>query len=312
MKNNIYAAVDIGTNTILMVIATRSSDRNIEIITNEHSIARLGEGVDKTGLICEKAVQRAEKILSEYRKICGNYHVTDIRVCATSAIRDAQNSSEVRKRLGSVIDTEVETISGLEEARLSFLGTVENEDESAVVIDIGGGSTEIIKSSIKNIFDDQIKNRISLQTGAVRITERFLKLSPPSADDIDAARVDIIRELNKVTFKADDAKIYAVAGTPVTIASAALGLKTFNYSKVHGYVLKRDVLEDISSKFKVATVVELVNNYGIPPKRADLICAGTLILETILDHLDRTNCTVSAHGLRYGILKKMMIDSDNN
>jgi exopolyphosphatase/guanosine-5'-triphosphate,3'-diphosphate pyrophosphatase len=312
MKNKIYAAVDIGTNTILMVIAMKNSDNNVEIITNEHSIARLGEGVDQTGIICEKAVRRAENILSEYRKICDKYNVTDLRVCATSAIRDAQNSSDVRKRLGSVIDAEIETISGFEEARLSFLGTVENEDETAVVIDIGGGSTEIIKSSVKNIFDDQIENRISLQTGAVRITERFLKLSPPSSNDIDAARDDIIRELKKLTFDADVATIYAVAGTPVTIASAALGLKTYDYSKVQGYILKRDILDEVFFLFKAATVDELITDYGIPPKRADLICAGTLILETILNKFNKSQCIVSAHGLRYGILKKMMIDSDNN
>jgi len=312
MKNKIYAAVDIGTNTILMLIASKNSNNKIEVITNEHSIARLGEGVDQTGLICEDAVHRAENILAGYKIICNKYHVTDIRVCATSAIRDAQNSSDVRNRLGRVIEAEVETISGLEEARLSFIGTVENDDDSALVIDIGGGSTEVIKSSVKNIFDDQIENRISLQTEAVRITERFLKNSPPASEDINTARKSIIKELGKLTFNADDAIIYAVAGTPVTIASAALGLKIFDYSKVHGYVLNRDTLEEIFSKFKAATVDELIKDYGIPPKRADLICAGTLILETILDKFNKSKCVVSAHGLRYGILKKMMFDSNSN
>lgn len=299
---NRYAAIDIGTNTILMMIAELDQNKQLRVVHDIHKIARLGEDLGENGYICDAAIERAKTILIEYKEICTKEQVSKIRICATSAMRDASNSDFVKEEFGNIFQTELNIISGLEEAKLSFLGTVEASEKSTV-IDIGGGSTELILGENYNF-----NKRISMQLGAVRLTEQFFSSQPPKANEIEKAieEIDSILNSNKDNFRSD--KVYAVAGTPTTLAYVYQNMDTYILDKIHNYLLDTNIISELIDKFKVSDNNTLINKYHIHPKRADLILAGTLILERIMKYLKTDIVSVSAYGLRYGILKDLIFN----
>lgn len=297
--NKRYTAIDIGTNTILMLIAEKSPDGAILPIADENSIARLGEGVDKTGKINENAIKRASSILKQYKKLTDKYSVSSIRIAGTSALRDAKNAKDVREKLENIIETKIDIIPGIREAELSFLGVVRDASPS-VVIDIGGGSTEIISGK-----DKELSDRNSLNIGAVRITERIFGNHPPSKTEISKA-IDIIdSELSENISEIYEGKYYAVAGTPTTIAAIVMELKEYDDDKVNGFILTTENTEKVFDHFLELSVDDISNKFNIHPKRADVITAGTLILIRIMKFFSVKNLIVSSHGLRYGIIKEM-------
>lgn len=292
------AGIDIGTNTILMTIAEKKADESLEILCDEHSIARLGEKTDNTTWISPDAISRAVNILKNYKNICDNEQVDEIQIVTTSAMRDAKNGEEVRYVLENTIQSKIKIISGEEEARLSFLGTVENE-LPASVIDIGGGSTEVISGTIEELTF--IK---SLKIGAVRLTERFFNVDCLTEDMVIAAKAVIKNEfksnIQKEFFKGN---LYAVAGTPTTIAAVCLNLKEYDFNKVNGYILSKDSINHVLDLFLRFKPEEISKKYNIHPLRADVITAGTIILSEAMEYLNIERCIVSALGLRFGIIK---------
>jgi exopolyphosphatase / guanosine-5'-triphosphate,3'-diphosphate pyrophosphatase len=298
MKTNRIAAIDIGTNTILMVIGEKAHDGKLIILRDEHDIARLGEGVDSNKLIQPIAIERAKKILTKYKAICDSLQVDKIVAAGTSALRDSSNKDEVCWEFASILNSEINIIPGETEANLSFLGTAEGLSPS-LVLDIGGGSTEFIYGK-----DNHVESKISLQMGVVRITERIFRgTHPPSPDNLIEASGIISKELAKVEIPKNKYKFYAVAGTPTTIAAMALNLKEYDYQAIHGFILKKEELDRIYNIFLSSSINDLIEIYGIHPKRADVITAGALILKEAMNYLKLDECIVSAHGLRYGILK---------
>jgi len=206
-----FASIDIGTNTILMLIGEIKNNKIVRILNDEHSIARLGENVDASGIIQTSAIKRAGNILRHYYDLCSSLKVSQIRIVATSALRDAFNKDFVLAEFKKYINPEIEIISGEEEAELSFLGTVEDSSES-IVIDIGGGSTEFIFGKNNNV-----NHRISTQIGAVRLTERFFKNHPPDTTQISLLNKYVRNELKNKLPNIQSSLCYAVAGTPTTI-----------------------------------------------------------------------------------------------
>ncbi|MBM2815891.1 MAG: Ppx/GppA phosphatase [Ignavibacteria bacterium] len=304
MKNMKAAGIDIGTNTILMVIGRKLGDGSYEIIRDEHKIARLGEGSHKTGSINEEAAGRAKTILKNYRRILDDEGVIKIRAAGTAALRDAGNGPEILARLSDTIGCQIEIISGEQEAEFSFRGATEGntgERETkitqAIVIDIGGGSTEIIQGT-----DRKILYRVSLPIGSVRLTEKFFTNHPPAKTYEEQARTEIRNFLLKEKQFQTGCPVYAVAGTATTFASAALRQTTFNYAEVDGYLLRKEMLDEIINRFLVISVEQIINDYGIHPKRADVITMGGIILSEILSLLKTGQCIVSCKGLRYGLL----------
>jgi len=298
--NKKYAAIDIGTNTILMLIAEKDEYGKLSVITDEHSIARLGEGVDKTRIINDDAIGRAKEILQNYNEIIKKHNVENVRIVGTSSLRDAKNSQEVIAKLEAAIGYKIEVISGIKEAELSFLGAIDDKQPS-VVIDIGGGSTEIIFGKDKHLI-----GRNSIDLGAVRITERIFGEHPPAKNKIVLAQDILNNELKKNISKEYSGKYYAVAGTPTTLAAIVQNLEEYDYEKVNGYELSKDVTENIFNQFLNMRVEDIVKQFNIHPKRADVITAGTLILITIMDHFSIESVIVSSHGLRYGVMKSMV------
>jgi len=298
--NQTIASVDIGTNTVLLTIADVSpSHRTLQVLEDIHSIARLGQNVDSSGVIHEDSILRAQNILEKYRTMCEDQGVSVIKAVGTSCLRDASNRQYVCERLSDSIGTQVEVISGDEEARLCFLGTVEN-DFPATIVDIGGGSTEIISGK-----DGVIEFRMSIDMGAVRLTERYLKKLPATNADLQCAVADIQNALSSLPDSAAVYDIRAVAGTPTTLAAMVLQLTQFEATLINNYQLSYTDIDTIARKLSELSIDEIVQLPGVHPKRADILLAGVLILKEIMKFAGKTSCSVSTKGLRYGVLKQL-------
>ncbi len=298
-----FAAIDIGTNTILLLIARKIDAGNFKILREEHSVARLGEGIggkSEIKRISPAAAERAEKILAKYKSICDEHGVSRLKVAGTSALRDAANQEEVKERLSKAIGEKIRVISGNEEARLSYLGAVEDGGDN-LVIDIGGGSVEVIVGEGSEVID-----RVSLQIGAVRLKENVLASQPCQESHITRAREIINESLAEVDFKFERPTIYAVAGTPTTLAAIAQNLKEYDRDKVHGYILQIGKIEEIFDVLKSMSAEDIAREYNLHPFRADVITSGTLILLETLRRFGAESCKVSANGLRTGVIKSMI------
>jgi len=289
------ASIDIGTNTILLLIA-EFIDSKLEIIEDYHNIARLGEGLDKSGYISESAISRALKILEFYSERIEFHNIKTIEIVATSAMRDANNSFEVKRSLESIIKSNIYIIEGKEEAKYSFIGSIE-DDKLNTVIDIGGGSTEIITGKSNEIY-----NITSLQTGAVRLSERNNLFYPFSVE----AQTNADDELNKIY---DEVKgfqfgeVIAVAGTPNTLGQINLGLKEYSREKLHNYRMSSSALDNVIEVIKNNPKEFLVEEYGVHSNRADIILGGALVLQKLLQISKKQSFTISANGLRFGVAK---------
>lgn len=296
-------AIDIGTNTLLMLIA--DIDHGLRVISDHHRIARLGEKVKETKVISDEACGRAKSILADYRSICQKHNVEKLRICGTSALRDAVNRIEIIEELSTVIQHPIELISGEEEASLSYFGSIEKNDNNLLdnnfLIDIGGGSTELIVGTNESIL---FKNSIDI--GAVKITEMFFDKHPPEKNKIKLANEYVFESLTDIQNNLSNHTIYAVAGTPTTIAAVSLGLKEFDSEKIDGYFLTIEELDKCIQIFCQHDVEDLVKKYHIHQGRADLILAGSLILMNIFTKYSINGTLVSTKGLRYGIMKSMM------
>lgn len=296
----IAAAIDIGTNTLLLTVGERLPDCTVRILRDEHSIARLGAGVDAAGNIGREAIGRAAEILRRYRNICDEADVNLVAAVGTSALRDAANRDEVCAELGSVIGTEIRIIDGETEAALSFSGSVECA-ESAIVLDIGGGSTEIIAGR-----GGTIEYRTSMNIGAVRLTERFFGSFPP-APEMVAAVSEAISEQLPVGIPAYP--MTAVAGTPTTLAAIALELQVFSPEKVHNFHLTLETVRSLAEMLLRKPLPEILALPGVHPQRADILPAGALILKVAMEKFGYSHCTVSTRGLRFGVLEEMLNSS---
>lgn len=297
------AAIDIGTNTILMVIGEKFPDGSISILKDEHSIARLGEGLDKTGVINPDALQRAVSILQNYKTICSEFNVENVSLIGTSAMREAKNKSYVSNEIYKIFDKQVDIVSGEEEAGLSFSGAVEFEnfaDKQNLVIDIGGGSTEFITG-----FGTEVKFNKSLPVGSVKLTERYFNNHPPAKNSIEAAIENLRHYLTGIDKELFTGKFFGVAGTATTIAAVFMKLHDFEIDKVHGKIIKLYEIEKIFEQFCQSEIRQIIEELHVNPKRADLITAGTLILIESMRHLKKEEITISSRGLRFGILYKM-------
>lgn len=293
-----YAGIDIGTNTLLLLIMSKDMDGRVTILHDEHRIARLGEGINQTGSIAQSAIQRARLILEEYAAILSQYHGIQVRAIATSAMRDATNAQVVKAELEQALGFPIEIISGLEEASLTFLGSRE-EFPNPVIIDIGGGSTEIMQ--LKN----DVEAFMSLDIGAVRLSDQFIKQLPIEKDALNQAQ-SYLREMLGVCSISTDSTIIATAGTPTTLAAMDLCIDDLSSPNIHGHELSIQKIASMSDRLLSSTLEEILLIPGVHPQRADILPAGTLILLMILKQLQAKSCIVSKKGLRFGIVQSMM------
>jgi len=279
MAEELYAAVDCGTNSVRLLVCRRSGGRLIELDRRLH-LTRLGQGVDATGRFHADALARTLAAMADFGAELDERGVRHRRVVATSAARDAANSAEffagVRARLG--VDAEV--IPGEEEARLSYAGALSALPEVAqpvLVMDIGGGSTELVPGS-----DVGPTRAVSLNVGSVRLRERTLHSDPPAPGEIGAARdqVDALLDSCGIDF-ASVASWVGVGGTVTSLSALAQGLPSYDRALVHGSVLTRADLAALTGRLLELPVAQVVKLPTMVPGRADVICAGALICATV-------------------------------
>jgi exopolyphosphatase / guanosine-5'-triphosphate,3'-diphosphate pyrophosphatase len=298
------AVVDLGTNTTRLLVAD-VQDGRLEELEKQTTITRLGQGVDATGRLADEAMNRVRETLDGYRQTIDRLNAEDVIAVATSAMRDADNGPEFRDELNRRYGIDARTISGDEEARLTFLGAtsgrtaVAESPASAVVIDIGGGSTEYVVGS--NGADPHF--HVSAQMGSRRHTERFLQSDPPTHEELEALAADvrrIIEENVPEEIRERTAEGIAVAGTATTLAAIDLELDPYDPEKVHGYRLGLAAAERIQAMLAALPVEERRKVTGLHPDRAPVIVAGVTILVESIRAFDLDEIEISESDILQG------------
>jgi exopolyphosphatase/guanosine-5'-triphosphate,3'-diphosphate pyrophosphatase len=297
------ASIDIGTNTILLLIA-KVEEGKLKPLFEMETIVRLGEGVQKNGVLSEEAMKRGFQTLAQYLVQCQTMGVQKIFAVGTSALREAKNSDHFLKMIQEKLDLSIEIISGEEEAQLSFLAVARDLKElkkSTLVIDVGGGSTEFILGK-----GDQITQWVSLPLGSVRFTEQFLFSEPAQKGEWEIMEGEIRKLLPKIPHPQGPLSLVAVGGTATTLASVEQGLAEFIPEKIHHFVLKKEALRNQLHLFRSKTIDERRKIPGLPPARADVILVGGAILYMAMEELKCESVLISCHGLRNGLLYKRL------
>ena len=297
------ASIDIGTNTILLLIA-EGEEGALKPLLEKETIVRLGEGLQKSGILSEEAMERGSQTLDQYLKECQKMGVQRIFAAGTSALREAKNTGDFLKMVEAKLDLSIEIISGEEEAQLSFLAVardLEDPEKTILVVDVGGGSTEFVLGK-----GNQISHWVSLPVGSVRFTEQFLLSDPVRQEEWVNMENEIIKGLGKVPPPQKPFTMVAVGGTATTLASVELGLEHFIYEKLHHFVLGRKALKCQLDLYRSKTIEERRKIPGLFPDRADVILAGGAILYGAMEKLECPSVLISCHGVRYGLLYKRL------
>jgi len=296
---NRYAILDMGTNSIkFLLFSINEGKANTIIDTN--NISRLGEGLQKTGMISNEAMDRNIKVLEDFIKTAREYKVKDIIAVGTMCLRTAKNRDVFLKRVKDELNLEIAVIPGEEEARLSYLAvlsTIGKTDKNVVVFDTGGGSTEFIFGKGTDLND-----RISLNLGAIHPTEEFL-LSDPVRDI----------ELNKMlTYMADffskkiETKkadyLVGIGGTVTSMGAVMHKMVEYDPDIIQGSEMSLKEVQNQIKLYQNKTIEERKQIPGLQPKRADVILAGAGIIKTIMEIFEVETFTISDRGLRHGLM----------
>ncbi len=300
-----FATIDIGTNSVLLLVAERGADGKLKAVLERAEITRLGRGVDATRRLSAEGQEDTLKVLEAFAREARGAGAEGIAVTATSAARDAQNGAEFLAAAQARAGLTVEIISGEQEAQLSYASAWADFGAAAaekplVVIDIGGGSTELIYG--EEGAAGKVGYRHSFDVGSVRLTERFVRADPPSPDEQKAVRAHLRETFAALPRPPSGFRMVGVAGTVTTLFALQHKLATYDPAKVHGGTLTITQLDALAKKLCALPLAERQKLPGLQPKRADVICAGALILLTAMEKLASLQCWVSDRGLRWGLL----------
>jgi len=299
------AALDIGTNTVLLLVADIDAGGTIHPVRHLQRFPRLGKDVDRNGSIHPEAFERLVAVIDEYAAVARTLNAERIVACATSALRDAANREDLLAYVKSKTGIMPEVLSGADEALLTFRGGLSGlagAGGMAAVIDVGGGSTEI-SYGMERASRGEDLYRVSFQLGSVRLTERFFRHDPPARDELRSAGELIGEECSKFgAVGPADALLVGVAGTATTLACLDQGLMEFDVGKVRGYVLSRERIGRWQERLSRLTTGEIRALSAATEGRADILTAGVLILHGFMERLGWEALTVSERGLRYGII----------
>ena len=298
---NKYGIVDIGTNTILLLVVAFDENGNMEFIHHAEKMPRIGRDVDDKKNIGNGSFLKTADIIKDYKKISDSFNVDKLIAVGTSALRDAHNSEEFVEFIYTETAVRIEIISGSDEAYWSYRGALSflkvDSDQYYSVVDIGGGSTEIITGKGNDVI-----NNISLDIGAVRLTERYFKSDPPALNEIDGAKIFLYSEFEKLnSFKIISTSFVGVAGTITTLAMIDRGEHEIILEHINGYRLSFASISNILDSMKKLTADDIEKKYFVKKGRSDIIFAGALILHSLMETFNIPSIMTSINGLRYGI-----------
>jgi len=293
-------AVDIGTNTVRLLVADCSAARFDEVARHV-TITRLGQDVDGSGVLHPDAIGRTLGVLREYGTILDALEVGPRRAVATSAVRDVANADEFLDVAAALVGVRPEVISGEIEARLAFRGATSacrapaGDGEAILVIDIGGGSTEFVAGFTEPVYS------VSVDVGSVRLTERHLATSPPPGPAMARAHRHVADLLEAGLELPPVGRVIGVAGTYTTLVATHLGLPQYDRAAVDGAELTDQDLRGLVERLAVLTVDEIAQIPSMDPGRAPVILGGAIIAELALAAAGHNRLTVSENDILDGI-----------
>ena len=309
MSEAAIAALDLGTNSTRLLVATPTGDGDIDTLVRRNTITRLGQGVDATGSLAPEAIARVVACLKDYRSDLDTHRVEHLRVAATSAARDAANREDFFDQVEDVVGRRPELLSGDEEGRLSFVGATRGLGPAQgpfLVVDIGGGSTEFVVGA----GADEVGGALSVDVGCVRLTEKFLLHDPPQPEELSAAislvdtyLEDVRRELPTVS---EVRTLVGVAGTITTVAAVELGLAEYDRDLIHHFRLTRDAAEDVFRTLATEARADRIHNPGLEEARADVIVGGCCVLVAILRRFGFDEMVVSEADILDGLVLSLV------
>ena len=293
------AIIDIGSNSIKFFVGELAEDKTIKTVLDTNDIARLGEDLDKTGMINPEPMKRNVEAVARFAQQARELGADQIVAVGTMALRKASNSAEFVKKVKEACDVDVNIIPGEEEARLSYLAILSGlpvGDEDLVIFDTGGGSTEFIYG-----HGTELIKRFSVNLGSVRITENYLKADPVSAEDVKAAIAQIDKEFAEAGVEGSPKKLVGMGGTVTSMGAVKHKMVKYDPDVIQGSTLTRADIEEQIKEYSSRTVEQRKELPGLQPKRADVILAGACILKVITDRLGCDALTISDRGVRHGL-----------
>lgn len=300
------ATIDIGTNTTLLLVARVSPDRTLHLVEERAEITRLGRGIGAGGALGAEGIARTLAALQEFTTVARR-HQAKIAAIGTEALRRAPNSAAFLEPAAEIIGKPIEVIDGAREAALTFEAVADAFPAALAgaltVVDIGGGSTEIVIA-----VGGDVTFNVSLPLGSVRLTERFIHHDPPRLEELAALTAAVDAALVAVPFRAagvPPATLVGVAGTVTSLAAMAEALVSYDPARVHGYRLSQAALADQIARLRVGTQAARERIIGLDPRRADVILAGALILQRIAAAAGAGEVQVSDRGIRWGLMHEL-------
>ncbi len=302
-------AIDMGTNSTRLLVADvdgSGAGARLETLDRRMHITRLGQGVDAARRLRPEAIERTLTVLREYKAALDELGVEALRAVATSAARDAADTEAFFGPVTELLGQEPELLSGEEEARLSFLGATAGLDEPApyLVVDIGGGSTELVCGT------SEPEGLISLDMGCVRTTEQYLESDPPTPEELSQA-VQMARlhltDADRVIPDAHEAKtLIGLAGTVTTVAAVEMGIPEYDPDKIHHFRLSREAAEDVFRTLATESAEKRSHNPGLEPGRVDVIVGGTAVLVSVMRHYEFDEMLVSEADILDGLVRSQV------
>jgi exopolyphosphatase / guanosine-5'-triphosphate,3'-diphosphate pyrophosphatase len=294
------AVVDIGTNSTRLLVAEVDGG-SVRALERRSKVTRLGRGVDLSGQLSDEAIEAVCEAIADYVAIYEEAEVSTVTAIATSAVRDAENGAAFIAELRERFALSARVLGGEEEARLTYLGATAEAppSEPTLVIDIGGGSTELIVGT-----GGEISFHTSLQLGVVRHTERHLSSDPPTVTELEALATDARGSIEAAAAGLagnSPAAGIAVAGTPTSLAAVEMELDPYDSQRVHGQTLSLETIQHLLSLLASAPLAERREIPGMHPDRAPTIVAGVVILVETMRAFGLERIRVSEHDILYGV-----------
>jgi exopolyphosphatase/guanosine-5'-triphosphate,3'-diphosphate pyrophosphatase len=300
------AAVDCGTNSTRLLIV----DEACTVLARDMRITRLGQRVDRLHRLQPAAVARTLEVLQGYRTTMDREQVARARLVATSAVRDATNGESFLRSAQDIVGVEAELLSGSEEGMLSYLGATHeltDDGSTVVVVDIGGGSTELVLKP-----GDAVRS-VSMDIGCVRLTERYLGSDPPTAEEVSTAIVAIDAELNRAVRTVPElerlsrgTRLVGLAGTVSTLAMLELSLVAYDRARIHRAALTREAVERWCRVLGAESVASRAKRASLPAGRRDVIFGGALVLRELMRKLQFAECRVSESDILDGLVMTLL------
>ena len=305
---NRVAAIDVGTNSTRLLVAEEAAD-GFRSLERRMTITRLGQGVDRRRLLAPEALERTLSTIADYAATCGEYGVERIRVTGTSAVRDAHNRNEFFEGVLRLTGSEPELLTGEAEARATFLGALSDLDEQGpfLVVDIGGGSTELILGT------HEPERLVSLDVGCVRMLEKHLDSDPPTESEMGALKAEVEEALMGAREQLEvpsGARVIGVAGTVTQLATLKAGIPVYDPDVNHHSVLSHGDVRRLARRLGSLPYELRRNVKGLETGRVDVIVAGAAILLAVMETFDAAEVLVSEKDILDGLVMQLLEDRD--